>query len=227
MPQPKIFPETLFFLSLLLALAVTGCNETFLNTGIDRATKNPQMLVEGSQSNPVTKKLVKEKKNLTDLVVDLSGEGLFVVNRQSKTTQTIPFEADFTASTAVVSSILGKPTEKVESRQCDAGLLSYTSWTNGLTMYGMQDRFVGWWISNRHTEDTNLATVNGIDLIGKSLTYLKANYNVEVFESSLGIEFYTPSSETHTADNISGFISANEPNGVVTSVKSNIVCDYR
>lgn len=224
MSQLKIFPKTLFFLSLFLALVFTGCKKISSNISVDRDTKNSQTSIEGSQSTPVNK-TVTETKYLTDSIVDLSGEGLFIFDKQSRTQ--IPFGANFSVLTAAVSPILGKPIEKVDDRQCDAGLMSYTTWTNGLTMYGMQDRFVGWSISDRHAESSNLATVNGVDLMGKTLTYLKANYNIEVFEGSLGIEFYTPSAEYSTPNNISGFLSANEPNGVVTGVKSNTVCSYR
>ena len=79
------------------------------------------------------------------------------------------------------------------------------------------ERFVGWTV--RLNTDKNLTTVDSIGL-GKTLADLKANYKVEVIQSTLGTEFVT-------SNGLSGLLEANEPDGVITNLWSGIACNFR
>ena len=224
MPKQNICFKALFPLSLLLLLAVTACSETSSDTGSDSGTENSQTTVEGSESTPVEGESAAdgavgaETENLTDVVLALSGDGLLVIDEQSGKTQTIPFDTDIATSIAAISSALGEPTEATQNSECGAGPMSFITWSNGLTMNAIQERFVGWTV-RPNTESANLTTVDGIGL-GKTLTDLEANYSVEVIESTLGTEFMA-------SDSLFGLLSANEPDGVITNLWSGIACNFR
>ncbi|MDJ0649716.1 MAG: hypothetical protein QNJ60_13560 [Xenococcaceae cyanobacterium MO_188.B19] len=158
------------------------------------------------------------KESLTDLVLALSVDGLLVIDEQSGKTQTILFNTDIATSQVAISSALGEPTELTQNNECPAGAMNFITWSNGLTMNVQQERFVGWTV-RRDTESANLTTVDGVGL-GKTLAELKANYSVEVIESTLGTEFYT-------SNNLFGLLSANEPNGTITDLWSGIACNFR
>ena len=56
--------------------------------------------------------------------------------------------------------------------------------------------------------------------LDKTLTDLKANYSVEVIDSTLGTEF-------NASDSLFGLLSANEPNGIITSLWSGTTYNFR
>ena len=207
----------LFPLILFLILGVSACGETYSDAG--NGKENSQTTVESSKSASVQRESTVRHENLTDFVLALSGDGLLLINEQSEKTQAIPFDTDVTTSIADVSSALGKHTETSQNSECPAGAMSFITWSNGLTMNAIGKRFVGWAV-RRNTESVNLTMMNGIGL-GKTLTDLKENYsNVEVIESTLGTEFFVP-------DSLSGLLSANEPNGVITNLWSGVACNFR
>ena len=226
MLKQNICFKALFPLSLLLLYAVTACGETSSDTGSGSGsgTENSQTTVEGSESTPVEGESAADgtvgaqTENLTDVVLALSGDGLLVIDEQSGKTQTIPFDTNIATSIAAVSSALGEPTETTQNSECGAGPMSFITWSNGLTMNAIQERFVGWTV-RPNTESANLTTVDGVGL-GKTLTDLEANYSVEVIESTLGTEF-------NASDSLFGLLSANEPNGVITNLWSGIACNFR
>lgn len=213
--KQNISLKALFPLILFLFLGGTACGKT----SSDISSKDSQT-TEVSESMPIEEKssVGVPKESLTDLVLALSVDGLLVINEQSGKTQTIPFNTDIATSQVAISSALGEPTESTQNSECPAGAMNFITWSNGLTMNVQQERFVGWTV-RRDTESANLTTVDGVGL-GKTLTELKANYSVEVIESTLGTEFYT-------SNNLFGLLSANEPNGVITNLWSGIACNFR
>lgn len=215
--QNRCLKALLFPLIPFLILGVTACSETFSDTGSGK--ENSQTTIESSKSTPVERESAVETENLTGFVLALSVDGLFLVDEQSGKTRAISFDTDIATSITAVSSVLGKPTETSQNSECPAGAMSFITWSNGLTMNAIDKRFVGWTV-RRNTEGANLTTMNGIGL-GKTLTDLKENYsNVEVMESTLGTEFVV-------SDSLSGLLSANKPNGVITNLWSGIACNFR
>ena len=224
-PKQNICFKALFIstLSLLLLLGFTACSKTSSDIVRGSDTDNSQTKVEGAESSsterePAANGAVETATNLSDKKLTLSGDGLLLINEQSEKTQTIPFDTDIATSTAAISSVLGEPTQKIQSNECPAGTMSFITWYNGLSINAVKDRFVGWTVK-RNTKSANLTTINGIGL-GKTLADLKENYNVEVIESTLGTEFIA-------ADSLSGLLSANKPNGVITNLWSGIACNFR
>ena len=207
--------KALFPLILFLFFGVTACGETSSNIGSEDSQRT-----EVWESMPIEEKpsVGMPKESLTDVVLALSGDGLLVIDEQSGKTQTIPFNTDLETAQVAISSALGEPTEVTQNSECPPGVMSFITWSNGLTINAMQERFVGWTV-RRDPESANLTTVDGVGL-GKTLADLKANYSVEVIESTLGTEFYT-------SNNLFGLLSANEPNGVITNLWSGIACNFR
>ena len=225
-PKQNKYFKALFIsiLSLLLLLGFTACSNTSSDTVSGSDTDNSQTKVEGAESSTTEREsaangaVETETEKLTDAVLTLSGDGLLLLDEQSRKTQTIPFDTDIATSTAAISSVLGEPTQKTQNSECPAGAMSFITWSNGLSINIIKDRFVGWTVK-RNTKSANLTTINGIGL-GKTLADLKENYSVEVIESTLGTEFIASNS-------LFGLLSANEPNGVITNLWSGIACNFR
>lgn len=228
----KIVPEqnlcckalSIFTLSLFLLLGFTACSNTSSDTVSGSHTDNSQTTVEGTEASHPDREsaangsVETETENLTDTVLTLSGDGLLLIDEQSGKTQSIPFDTDIVTATAAISSVLGEPTKKSQNSECPAGAISFITWSNGLSINAIKDRFVGWTVA-RNTKSANLTTLNGIGL-GKTLADLKENYSVEVIESTLGTEFIA-------SDSLSGLLSANKPNSVITNLWSGIACNFR
>ena len=212
--------ELLFPCVLFLILVLIGCGETSsdTNSGSSSGKENVQTTLDGSKPISVEKKS-RVKKDLTDYVLALSGDGLLLVDEQSGKTQAISFDTDLEISITAISSALGEPIETTENSECPAGAMNFITWSNGLTMNAIGERFAGWTV-HQNTKGANLTTMNGIGL-GKTLTDLKKNYSdIEVTQTTLGTEFIV-------SDSLFGLLSTNEPNGVITNFWSGIACNFR
>ncbi|WP_036477011.1 hypothetical protein [Myxosarcina sp. GI1] len=210
--------------SLLLLLWFAACSNTSSDTVSGSETNNLQTTVKDTESSLTEREAADniavetETENLTDTLLALSGDGLLLIDEQSGKTQTIPFDTDIATSTVAISSVLGEPMQKNRNSECSAGAMSFITWSNGLSINAIKDRFVGWTV-HQNTESANLTTVNNIGL-GKTLADLEANYNVEVTESTLGIEFVA-------SDSLFGLLSANKPDGIIINLWSGIACNFR
>ncbi|MGK7891443.1 MAG: hypothetical protein AB4042_19105 [Leptolyngbyaceae cyanobacterium] len=155
----------------------------------------------------------------------LATDGLQVITLQTGSIRTIPFEAEGDRTLQVVTQILGKPTETVESPECPAGPMTVTTWSNGLAINTTNQTFIGWTIrpqsqsqSQSQANDQDLTTVSGVGL-GTTVGDLKAAYSVDIFESSLGTEF--------NVGTLSGIVSADQPDGVITNLWAGVNCIFR
>ena len=213
------YPKAVFPLSLLLTVALTACGQASLENGDPNAEKPPT--TEETPTSTIPQGEPKENgavKPTTNFLLSLAGDGVLLVDEKSGKTQIIPFQADLASSQAAISSALGKPTETTENKECGAGAMSFITWDNGFTMNAMQNQFVGWTV-RPETDSAKLTTMDGIGM-GSTLTQLKANYTAEVIQSTLGTEFFVE-------DSLSGLLSVNEPNGVITHLWAGTACNFR
>ena len=207
------YTQALFPVSLLLLLTITACEGTSSDTG-EGSLETSQTPVGAA---PVDDPDAIPAEELKGMAIALSGEGVLVVDQQSGTTRTIPFETDVETSQTAISTSLGQPTERTENSECGAGPMSFVTWSNGFTINVMQDRFVGWTVDEK-TE--NLTTVSGVG-VGSTLADLEANYDIAVIENSLGIEFFDVS------NSLFGLLDANGPDGIITHLWSGMACNFR
>ena len=155
-------PQAWFPLSVLLILTITACEGTSSDTA-DGDLETSQI-----PAAPVDDPDAVQTEEMTGMALALSVEGVLVVDQQSGTTRTIPFETDIETSQTAISASLGEPTERAENSECGAGPMSFVTWANGVTINVIQDQFVGWTVDEA-TE--NLTTVSGVG-VGSSLAEL-------------------------------------------------------
>lgn len=229
------YVKALFPLSLLLLLTMTACGETVSDTSNSSSTI-PDTSQSSAEPTPLEESPVAvdveassaaivvddpdaiPAEELTGVALALSGEGILIVDQQSGKTRTIPFDTDLETAQTAISASLGEPTETAENSECGAGPMRFVVWSNGFTVNGLQDQFVGWTV-RQGTASEDLTTVDGVGL-GSTLADLEENYDVGVIESSLGTEF-------NVANSLFGLLSANEPTGMVTHLWSGIACNFR
>lgn len=205
--------KTLLPLSLLLLLTATACDnpEPAAN---DNASDNAPVTTE----EPVTDSPAEPEEAAADLTLALAKDGVLIIDPESGDTQTIAYDTDLVTAQVAVASVFGDPESTAENNECGAGPMSFVTWPNGFTLNAIEDQFVGWGV-RPNTESAELTTVDGVGL-GKTLADLEANYNVEVFDSTLGIEF-------NASDGLIGLLSANEPTGEIIALWSGIACTFR
>ncbi|MEM1252103.1 MAG: hypothetical protein AAGI69_06685 [Cyanobacteria bacterium P01_H01_bin.21] len=203
--------RVLFPLSVFMLLTITACEGTSSNTAADSVDTSQTLAVSVDDPDALS------TEEMTGMALALSGEGVLIVDQQSGTTRTIPFETDIATSQTAISATLGEPTERTENSECGAGPMSFVTWSNGFTINVMQDQFVGWTVDEKIE---NLTTVNGVG-VGSTLAELEENYDIAVIESSLGIEFFDVS------NSLFGLLDANEPEGTITYLWAGIACNFR
>ncbi len=219
MPKYNPCSKLLLPLFLLLVLAVTACGQT-VETG-DSPAENTQTTQETPASTPAKEEPPEDdtaSTTATSFVLSLAGDGLLVVDPQSGKTRIIPFKTDLATAEEAISAALGYSKSTTANSECGAGTMKFVTWSTGFTINVIQDQFVGWTV-RPETESAKLTTVDGVGL-GTTLTDLKANYSAEVIESSLGTEFFVE-------DSLSGLLSTNEPNAVVTQLWAGTACNFR
>ncbi len=116
-----------------------------------------------------------------------------------------------------ISLSLGEPAITETNEACSSGAITFTSWGNGFIVNAKEGAFVGW-STRLHTLSPMLTTAEGVG-IGKSRSQLEAAHDVDVQESSLGIEF-------DTEDSIFGTLSSNESNAEITYLGAGIPCNF-
>jgi hypothetical protein len=183
---------------LPLLLATVACTQTSQTT--DDGTDNAS---EGSLP--------------TEVALALSGEGLQVVEAETGSTKPFVFGTEIAPLENAVTQVLGTPEETAYNDECPGGPLTITQWPNGLALNADGDTFVGWSV-RPNTESASLTTLAGIG-IGSTLSDLEEAYQVEIFGSSLGVEFY--------AGQLAGLLDSDEPDGMITDMWAGTVCVFR
>lgn len=205
------FPN-LVSISIFLILTISSCTQT-ANTANN---SNPQTTVSPEQTTQETSKIENDSQTAKSSLA-LSNDGIQTVNTQTGSTKNFTFDSDLAIAQNVVTAILGQPKETSENAECPAGKLTTITWPNGFAINASENKFVGWSVRSQ-TESAKLATMAGIS-IGSTVKDLQAAYNVQVFNSSLGIEF--------NVGQMSGLLSKNAPDGVITDLWAGTNCIFR
>lgn len=147
----------------------------------------------------------------------LSNDGLQVVDAETGSTRTFPFGGDLTPLEAAVTELVGAPAETGYNEECPGGPLTVMVWDNGLALNSDGESFVGWSVRPVAGSET-LTTMAGVG-IGSTRSDLEAAYDVDVFGSSLGVEFY--------AGQLAGLLSDSTPEAMITDLWAGEVCIFR
>lgn len=210
MPKKNQFSQTLVLLGLFLAVATTAC------TGNSTAPAPSSGGADTSETPQPTDNSA-EAPQATDVGLTLTDEGLQLINLQTGSTTPLAFDGDMATTLDAVTQVLGEPEETSENSECPSGPLTIASWSNGLALNAADDTFVGW-AMRPSDDDTALTTASGIG-IGSTRQELEETYTVEVFDSSLGVEF--------SAGNLFGLLSSPEPTGTITNLWAGVACNFR
>ena len=113
----------------------------------------------------------------------LDGEGLRLFDANSGSSRLLAFDSEGGAARSTLDRVLGaEPVETGYSEDCAA---TFVRWAEGLTVWVVRDRFVGWSLRD---DAERLTTPTGMG-IGSTRSEVEDAYAIEIFESSLGLEF--------------------------------------
>jgi len=174
------------------------------NAALGEATEEPTAAGVGAEA-------------ATDLFLGLDAAGIQAINGQTGSVNSIAFESDIATAQTVATNVLGSPQETVENGECPAGPLSITAWDNGFALIASGGKFVGW-SANPDAGGADLTTAAGIG-VGSTRSELEEAYVVEVFESTLGMEF--------NSGQLSGLLLTDAPDAVITDIWAGTVCNFR
>jgi hypothetical protein len=107
--------------------------------------------------------------------------------------------------------------ERGTSPECGPGPLQYASWPDGVGLFFMDGEFGGWWLDGRDGSD--VTTRAGISP-GSTREVLQAAYEVEIGESTLGMEFFT-------TGGIGGLLDGEGADARVTHMWAGLTCVFR
>jgi hypothetical protein len=107
--------------------------------------------------------------------------------------------------------------ERGTSPECGPGPLQYASWPDGVGLFFMDGEFGGWWLDGR--DGSAVTTRAGIGP-GSTRDALQAAYDVEIGESTLGMEFFT-------TGGISGLLDGEGADARVTHMWAGLNCVFR
>jgi hypothetical protein len=110
----------------------------------------------------------------------------------------------------------GEP-ERGTSPECGAGPLEYASWPDGVGLFFADGEFGGWWLDGRGGDA--VTTRAGIGP-GSTRGALQAAYDVEIGESTLGMEFFT-------TGGIGGLLEGPGEEARVTHMWAGLNCVFR
>ena len=113
----------------------------------------------------------------------LDGEGLRLVETASGSTRPLAFGEEAALVTATLERVLGAP--PTETGRVEDCAQEYATWSPGFSVWFLDGTFVGWGLRD---DGQPLTTMAGIG-IGSSRAELESAYVIDVYESSLGVEF--------------------------------------
>ncbi|MDX2100805.1 MAG: hypothetical protein SFW36_23750 [Leptolyngbyaceae cyanobacterium bins.59] len=151
-------------------------------------------------------------------VIALDAEGLRLVNPSTGSTKALSFGMKESNVISVLTQLRGKPRERGTNQECGAGPLGFATWADGLTIWFEKGRFAGWIVDGRQKGSNRLTTIAGIGT-GATRSTLTNAYAVDVFQSTLGIEF--------TAGSFGGLLSGTQQNARVMTFWSGVTCLFR
>lgn len=213
-------PITHRLLVACLLLFVASCNmatapESKTPTNSTVSSSAPTYSVPSTAADPNFNSVnPSTQQNATDLA--LSGEGLLLVTEGTGSTRLLPFDAERERVVAAVTGVHGEPAEQGTNADCG---LEYTSWTDGLTLHSLDERFVGWNVSAQRPEAAKTYTTMANIGIGSTRAELDGAYSTLVEQTSLGTEFSTGS--------LYGILDGTGEDAKVTSLWGGRTCIFR
>ncbi|MGB3201863.1 MAG: hypothetical protein WBA99_13240 [Nodosilinea sp.] len=199
--------KTLTSLGLALMVATAACQPSPPAEVDQPLAEQPAAGEDGTAGDP----------EATDVVVILAGEGIQLVDTVTGSTVPLEFSAEMPMVVDTVSRAIGESESTVANDECPAGPVASTSWPNGLVLNAMDGTLVGWEVRSSD-RGLPLTTVTGIGL-GSTQADLESAYEVEITDSSLGVEFFT--------GQISGLLTANDPEAEITALWAGTACIFR
>lgn len=116
----------------------------------------------------------------------------------------------------MISAALGRPAGTGRNEECGQGPMDMVDFKDGLTLFFMEGKFVGWDLDGR--EKPAYTTAAGIG-IGSTLRQVRDVMQVTVEESTLGHEF--------SAGDLGGLLSAATPDGRIEHLWAGSTCQFR
>ena len=147
--------------------------------------------------------------------VNLAPDGLSLV-LPTGATRHMTFGMPRDVTTRAIAAALGSPIEEGDNQECGAGALSFASFRGGLGLYFDDGKFVGWDLDGR--DGGRFATAAGVG-IGSTRKQLESATAIRIEDSTLGVEF--------SAGDLSGLLSARDPDGEVTNLWAGTTCIAR
>jgi hypothetical protein len=194
----------------LALLLTTACTRPPAPADPDPGVSDPGV-VEPVDPNPA------DQVEDTERRLALTGDGLQLVGDQTGATVTLAFGMDMAAVEDTLTQVLGAPLESGLNEECGSGPQMITLWPNGMALHAADGDFIGWGV-RPDTESANLTTMAGIG-IGSTRTELEAAYTIEVFDSSIGTEFF--------AGEMGGLLTADAPDAEITHLWAGTTCIFR
>ncbi len=140
----------------------------------------------------------------------LDAEGLRLFNAVSGASRLVPFGTDRPDALRAIGAAQKAPLRS-EGANADCSA-RYTAWQDGLTMWFVKDRFVGW---SAKAGTAPIGTAAGVK-VGSSRKDLESAYAATVKQSTLGHEF--------SAGALAGLLDSGKPDGVVTDLWAGVTC---
>ena len=146
--------------------------------------------------------------------VNLDDEGVRLVDPATGSARALPFGTPMATVIAALEASFGAaPVEQEVNPECGAGPVLHARWANGFVALAQEDRFLGW-----DSRERGLTTADGIG-IGSTRAELEASREVQVEESTLGVEF--------SAGGLGGLFASAEPQARITSIWAGLTCVFR
>ncbi len=210
--QGRLMNRQLGIFGLAALALLAGCNAKHKRDKTAAVETNEASVIvpgaDASDGNVIVNTAV------APLAVDLAGDALTIM-MENGTTQNIRFGMTRAEALPPLAAVLGAPTGTGKNPDCGAGPLDNVDYKGGLTLYFQEGKFAGWELRDGAG---GFKTPAGIG-IGSTLSDMQIVAPVAVEESSIGHEF--------SAQEISGLLSANKPDGKVTHLWAGVNCIAR
>lgn len=140
----------------------------------------------------------------------LDAEGLRLFNAVSGASRLIPFGTTKPDALRAIGAAQKTPVRSQGvNAECSA---AYATWDNGLTVWFIKDRFVGW---SAAQSSAPTATAAGVK-VGSSRAELEDAYEVKLMKSPLGTEF--------SAGALAGMLDSGKPDAQVSHLWAGVTC---
>lgn len=218
--NPKMkFKLAFFFLSIFMV----GCQNSNKSSEAEPEQLNQIDTIEKIDSSEDT---LKSGDHLQAKLA-LTSNALQVVKLPSGSTSELGIGMEMETVLEIVSNVLGYeiPEPQVNS-ECGAGSMTISVFENGLVLMFQKRKgdeakleFVGWSVSE-NDQNKKLTTMSNIG-IGSTRAELESAYNVEVEQTSLGMEFST------VPGGLYGIIDGSSKSSKINFMWSGLSCNFR